>query len=82
MIVRLDGKRTITPMLLVIVAIGTTDLLFALIRSRPSSADEGGLHRLCGERLSLMGLRQLYFLLVGCWSDWCIYTEASRSCWD
>ncbi len=66
MIVRLDGKRTITPMLLVIVAIGTTDLLFAL----DSIPAVFGLTKeayivFAVNAFALMGLRQLYFLLGG-----------------
>ena len=62
----LDGKRTITPMLLVIVAIGTTDLLFAL----DSIPAVFGLTKepyivFAVNAFALMGLRQLYFLLGG-----------------
>ena len=58
------GKRLITPMFIVIVALGTTDLLFAL-DSIPAIY---GLTRepflvLTANIFALMGLRQLYFLL-------------------
>ena len=59
-----DGKRLMTPMFLVIVALGTTDLLFALdsipaiygLTSEPYLVFTANV-------FALMGLRQLYFLL-------------------
>jgi tellurite resistance protein TerC len=62
--VRENGKRLMTPMFLVIVALGTTDLLFAL-DSIPAIY---GLTRepylvFTANVFALMGLRQLYFLL-------------------
>jgi len=64
--VKLDGKRFVTPMFIVIVAIGTTDLLFAL-DSIPAIF---GLTKepflvFAANAFALMGLRQLYFLLGG-----------------
>ncbi|MGN6751048.1 MAG: TerC family protein [Intrasporangium sp.] len=61
-----NGKRLITPMLIVILALGTTDLLFAL-DSIPAIY---GLTRepflvLTANVFALMGLRQLYFLIGG-----------------
>ena len=61
-----NGKRVMTPMLLVMVAIGGTDLLFAL-DSIPAIF---GLTRepyivFTATAFSLMGLRQLYFLIDG-----------------
>ncbi len=61
-----DGKRLITPMLFVIVALGSTDLLFAL-DSIPAIF---GLTRepylvFTANVFALMGLRQLYFLIGG-----------------
>ena len=61
-----DGKRLMTPMFLVIVALGTTDLLFALdsipaiygLTSEPYLVFTANV-------FALMGLRQLYFLLGG-----------------
>ncbi|MGY4709758.1 TerC family protein [Mycolicibacterium sp. CBM1] len=58
------GKRLMTPMFLVVVALGTTDLLFALdsipaiygLTSEPYLVFTANL-------FALMGLRQLYFLL-------------------
>jgi tellurite resistance protein TerC len=63
---RVDGKRVITPMFIVILALGTTDLLFAL-DSIPAIY---GLTRepflvLTANIFALMGLRQLYFLIGG-----------------
>jgi tellurite resistance protein TerC len=60
------GRRLATPMLLVIVALGTTDLLFALdsipaiygITTEPYLV-------LTANIFALMGLRQLYFLIGG-----------------
>ncbi len=61
-----NGKRVITPMFIVIVALGTTDLLFALdsipaiygLTSEPYIV-------LTANIFALMGLRQLYFLIGG-----------------
>ena len=61
-----NGKRLITPMLIVIVALGSTDLLFAL-DSIP--AIFGLTHEpylvFTANVFALMGLRQLYFLIGG-----------------
>jgi len=61
-----NGKRLITPMMIVILALGTTDLLFAL-DSIPAIY---GLTKepylvLTANIFALMGLRQLYFLIGG-----------------
>lgn len=61
-----NGKRLITPMLIVILALGSTDLMFAL-DSIPAIF---GLTRepfivLTANIFALMGLRQLYFLIGG-----------------
>lgn len=61
-----DGKKVWTPMILVVVALGTTDLMFALdsipaifgITKDPFIVFSTNL-------FALMGLRQLYFLLGG-----------------
>ncbi|MEO5981145.1 MAG: TerC family protein [Pedococcus sp.] len=63
---RVDGKRLATPMFIVIMALGTTDLLFAL-DSIPAIY---GLTKepylvLTANLFALMGLRQLYFLIGG-----------------
>jgi tellurite resistance protein TerC len=65
-VVRVDGRRFVTPMLVVMTAIGTTDLLFAL-DSIPAIF---GLTKepylvFTANAFALMGLRQLYFLLGG-----------------
>ena len=58
-----NGKRLITPMFIVIVALGTTDLLFALdsIPAIYGLTQEPYLV-LTANIFALMGLRQLYFL--------------------
>jgi tellurite resistance protein TerC len=61
-----NGKRLITPMLIVMLALGTTDLLFALdsipaiygLTSEPYLVFTANV-------FALMGLRQLYFLIGG-----------------
>ncbi len=65
-LVKENGRRLITPMFLVILALGTTDLLFAL-DSIPAIY---GLTKepylvLTANIFALMGLRQLYFLIGG-----------------
>ena len=61
-----NGKRAITPMFLVILALGTTDLLFALdsIPAIYGLTQEPYLV-FTANVFALMGLRQLYFLLGG-----------------
>jgi tellurite resistance protein TerC len=64
--VRENGKRLVTPMFIVVLALGTTDLLFAL-DSIPAIY---GLTKepylvLTANIFALMGLRQLYFLIGG-----------------
>jgi tellurite resistance protein TerC len=64
--IKIDGKRYVTPMFIVMVAIGSTDLLFAL-DSIPAIF---GLTKepflvFTANSFALMGLRQLYFLLGG-----------------
>jgi len=65
-VVRIDGKRLVTPMLVVMVAIGTTDLLFAL-DSIPAifGLTQEPYLVFTANAFALMGLRQLYFLLGG-----------------
>jgi len=64
--VKLDGIRYITPMLFVIVALGSTDLLFALdsIPAIYGLTQEPYLV-FTANVFALMGLRQLYFLIGG-----------------
>jgi tellurite resistance protein TerC len=62
----IDGKRVMTPMLLVMVALGGTDLLFAL-DSIPAifGLTQNVYVVFTATVFSLMGLRQLYFLING-----------------
>jgi tellurite resistance protein TerC len=61
-----DGKKVMTPMLLVMVAIGGTDLLFAL-DSIPAifGLTQNVYIVFTATAFSLLGLRQLYFLING-----------------
>ncbi|MFE2756769.1 TerC family protein [Actinosynnema sp. NPDC059335] len=63
---RVDGRRVVTPMFIVMIAVGTTDLLFA-VDSIPAIF---GLTKepylvLTANAFALMGLRQLFFLVGG-----------------
>jgi tellurite resistance protein TerC len=60
-----DGRRAMTPMLLVMVAIGGTDLMFAL-DSIPAifGLTQNVFVVFTATAFSLLGLRQLYFLLI------------------
>jgi tellurite resistance protein TerC len=60
------GRRVVTPMFIVLVALGTTDLLFAL-DSIPAiyGLTEEPYLVLMANIFALMGLRQLYFLIGG-----------------
>jgi len=64
--VRIDGRRMATPMLMVMLAIGFTDLLFAL-DSIPAifGLTQEAYLVFTANAFALMGLRQLYFLLGG-----------------
>ncbi|MFS2294963.1 MAG: TerC family protein, partial [Actinomadura sp.] len=66
MIVRENGRRVATPLLLVLVAIGSTDLLFAL-DSIPAvfGVTEEPFIVLTANAFALLGLRALYFLVEG-----------------
>jgi len=63
---RVDGRRMVTPMLIVMVAIGTTDLLFAL-DSIPAifGLTQQPYLVFTANAFALMGLRQLFFLIGG-----------------
>jgi tellurite resistance protein TerC len=63
---RLNGKRIATPMFLVIIAIGSTDLLFAL-DSIPATfgVTQEPFLVFAANAFALLGLRALYFLLKG-----------------
>ncbi len=64
--IRVDGKRFATPMFLVMVAIGATDLLFALdsIPATFGVTSEAFLV-FAANAFALLGLRALYFLIKG-----------------
>ena len=64
LVVRENGRRAITPMALVIIALGTTDILFAL-DSIPAifGLTQEPYIVFTANVFALMGLRQLYFLL-------------------
>jgi tellurite resistance protein TerC len=63
---QVDGRRVVTPMLIVMIAIGSTDLLFAL-DSIPAifGLTKESYLVFTANAFALMGLRQLYFLLGG-----------------
>lgn len=66
MFTRIDGRRLATPLLLVIVAIGSTDVLFAL-DSIPATfgVTQIGFLIFSANAFALLGLRALFFLLKG-----------------
>ncbi|KAB8162979.1 TerC/Alx family metal homeostasis membrane protein [Streptomyces sp. 3MP-14] len=66
MVIRENGRRLITPMLIVMLAIGSTDILFAL-DSIPAiyGLTEEPYIVFTANAFALMGLRQLYFLIGG-----------------
>ncbi|WP_293784366.1 TerC family protein [uncultured Aeromicrobium sp.] len=66
LVVRENGKRAITPMALVVIALGTTDIMFAL-DSIPAifGLTQEPYIVFTANVFALMGLRQLYFLLGG-----------------
>ncbi|MDQ3655457.1 MAG: TerC family protein, partial [Chloroflexota bacterium] len=66
MTVRIDGRRMITPMAIVMLAIGSTDLLFAF-DSIPAifGLTQEPYIVFTANAFALLGLRQLYFLLGG-----------------
>jgi tellurite resistance protein TerC len=66
LIARVQGRRVLTPLLLVLVAIGSTDLVFAF----DSIPAVFGLTRspyivFCANAFALLGLRALFFLVTG-----------------
>ncbi|MDQ1616007.1 MAG: tellurite resistance protein TerC [Actinomycetota bacterium] len=66
LLARVGGRRLVTPMLVVVLALGTTDLIFALdsIPAIYGLTQEPYLV-FAANVFALMGLRQLYFLLGG-----------------
>jgi tellurite resistance protein TerC len=66
MITRVDGRRVATPLFVVLVAIGSSDLLFAL-DSIPAvfGVTEEAFIVFAANAFALLGLRALYFLVTG-----------------
>jgi tellurite resistance protein TerC len=66
LVVRVDGRRAVTPLFLVLVAIGSTDLLFAL-DSIPAvfGITQDPFVVFAANAFALLGLRALYFLIEG-----------------
>ena len=66
MVTRLAGRRVVTPLFIVFVAIGSTDILFAL-DSIPAvfGITEEAFIVFAANAFALMGLRPLYFLVTG-----------------
>ncbi|MFI6057123.1 TerC family protein [Streptomyces sp. NPDC051286] len=64
--IRINGKRVLTPLMVVMLAIGTTDVLFAL-DSIPAifGLTQAPYIVFTANAFALMGLRQLYFLIGG-----------------
>jgi tellurite resistance protein TerC len=63
---RIDGRRAVTPLFLVLVAIGSTDILFAL-DSIPAvfGVTDEPMIVFAANAFALLGLRALYFLVSG-----------------
>ena len=66
LVTRVDGRKMITPLLIVLVAIGSTDLLFAL-DSIPAvfGVTEEAFIVFAANAFALLGLRALFFLVTG-----------------
>jgi tellurite resistance protein TerC len=66
LIIRVDGRRVVTPLFVVLIAIGSTDLLFAL-DSIPAvfGVTEEPYLVFAANAFALLGLRALYFLVQG-----------------
>jgi TerC family integral membrane protein len=66
LVTRLDGKRMVTPLLVVLIAIGSVDLLFAL-DSIPAvfGVTEEPFIVFAANAFALLGLRALFFLVKG-----------------
>jgi tellurite resistance protein TerC len=66
LLTRLDGRRMFTPLILVLIAIGSTDILFALdsIPAIFGVTDEAFVV-FAANAFALLGLRALYFLVTG-----------------
>jgi tellurite resistance protein TerC len=66
LVIRVDGRRAVTPLFIVLVAIGSTDLLFAL-DSIPAvfGVTEEPYLVFAANAFALLGLRALFFLVQG-----------------
>jgi tellurite resistance protein TerC len=66
LLARVDGRRVVTPLLVVLIAIGGTDILFAL-DSIPAvfGVTEQAYIVFVANAFALLGLRALYFLVTG-----------------
>jgi tellurite resistance protein TerC len=66
LLTRVDGRRMVTPLFLVLVAIGSTDILFAL-DSIPAvfGVTEESFIVFAANAFALLGLRALFFLVTG-----------------
>ena len=66
LVTRVDGRRVATPLFVVLIAIGSTDLLFAL-DSIPAvfGVTEEAYIVFAANAFALLGLRALYFLVTG-----------------
>ena len=66
LVTRIGGRRLVTPLLIVLIAIGSVDLLFAL-DSIPAvfGVTEEGFIVFAANAFALLGLRALYFLVKG-----------------
>lgn len=66
LVARVDGRRAMTPMVIVLLAIGTADVIFA-VDSIPAifGLTEEVFLVFAANAFSLLGLRQLYFLIDG-----------------
>jgi tellurite resistance protein TerC len=66
LVTRIDGRRVLTPLFLVLIAIGSTDILFAL-DSIPAvfGVTEEAFIVFAANAFALLGLRALYFLVSG-----------------
>jgi tellurite resistance protein TerC len=79
MIARVEGRRVVTPLLIALIAIGSTDVLFALdsIPAVFGVTDEAYLV-FVANAFALLGLRALFFLVKGL-LDRLVYLSAGLS---
>jgi tellurite resistance protein TerC len=71
MITRVQGRRVATPLFIVLIAIGSSDLLFAL-DSIPAvfGVTKESFIVFAANAFALLGLRALYFLVTDCSTAW------------